>query len=215
MIKSIYRKLYNHSPVKFPEFSGTRIMMMPVQLGSLAGIPENYHQLLIALYSMVESRLLGEIGYLTIDEQQLQAGEYLRRPGKHVDGYYNGRSGAWCGGGQWGSVGNGMLIASSTANCRAWLGFYPGEPDNEGSCEHIQLDDNNEVFEANQVYWVDGACIHETLAMNQDSPRQFIRLSMPNNGVWFEGYTENPTGVKPSGKILKKDLRSIFMEYKK
>lgn len=214
MIKSTFRKYWNHTPLAMPEFAGTRVMMMPVRLGSLDGIPEQYHGLINQLYGMIEGRFIGEIGYLTIDEQILKKGEFLRRPKKHVDGYYNGRCGAWGGGGGWGSVGNGMLVISSTPNCKAWLGNYDGEPDNEGGCEHIKLNDSFEIFEANQVYWVDGACIHETLPMEGDSPRQFLRLSMPNNGAWFEGYTENPTGIMPTGEILPQQKREDFMKYK-
>lgn len=97
MFNSMYRKLWNHSPIVFPEFSETRIMMMPVRLGDLAGVPENYHSVLKQLYAVMESRFAGQIGYLTIDEREIPAGETLRRSGLHVDGYYHGRCGAWGG----------------------------------------------------------------------------------------------------------------------
>lgn len=185
-------------------------MMMPVVLGDLRGVPENYRELIDILYGMIEKRFEGEIGYLTIDERIVQAGKTLRRSGLHVDGYYQGRCGAWGGGGGWGSVGNGMLTISSTPHCKAYLGIFNQEPDAEGGCEHFSLDESNSViFEANQVYWVDGACVHESLPVEIDTPRQFLRLSMPNNGPWFEGYTPNPKGVLPSAEILPR--RDKFM----
>lgn len=203
MMKSTYRKMWHPTGVDFPEFSGTRIMMMPVIIGSLDGVPDNYAGLVNELFSMSENRFHGDIGYLTIDEKELKASETLRRAGLHVDGYYHGRCGAWGGGGGWGSVGNGMLTVSSTPHCKAYLGMIDGEPESEGECDHLDLTGiQGEIFEANQVYWVDGACVHESMPVKEDTKRQFVRLSMPNNGPWFEGYTENPTGIKPSAEIF-------------
>ena len=210
-INSTYRKVWNHSPLKFPEFSGERIMMMPVILGDLKGVPKNYHELVTSLYGVVEARHLGSVGYLTIDERQLQAGDTLRRSGLHVDGYYHGKCGAWGGGGGWGSVGNGMLTVSSTPHCRAYLGVIEGAPGPEGECYHLSMPNEGEVFEAGQVYWLDGACVHESVPVETTTKRQFVRLSLPSNGPWFEGYTPNPEGVLPSNEILPE--RSKFMNF--
>lgn len=199
---SIYRKVWNHTAIQFPEFSGTRIMMMPVRLGSLDGVPLHYQDLVTKLYEVMEHRFIGEIGYLTIDEREVQANQTLRRSGLHVDGYYHGRCGAWGGGGGWGSVGNGMLTISSTPHCKAYLGMFEGTPGDEGECDHLSLPNEGEVFEAGHIYWVDGACVHESMPVAEDTKRQFVRLSMPSNGPWFEGYTENPTGILPSNDIL-------------
>lgn len=202
LFNSVYRKMWNHSPIEFPDFSGTRIMMMPVKLGLVAGVPLNYRRLVRKLYGVMESRFIGSIGYLTIDEREILAGETLRRGGLHVDGYYHGNCGAWGGGGGWGSVGNGMLTVSSTPHCKAYLGRIEGEPGAEGECGHLTMPNAGEVFEAGHIYWVDGACVHESLPATETTKRQFVRLSMPSNGPWFEGYTENPTGIMPSNDIL-------------
>jgi len=205
---STFKKMWHWEPVEFPEFSGERIMMMPVILGRLSGVPEQYKDVVSLLYQMVELRHLGEIGYLTIDERSLKKGETLRREGKHVDGYYHGQCGAWGGGsgegGSWGSVGNGMLVVSSTPHCKAYLGIIDGKPLDEGECDHLTMPNEGLVFDAGAVYWVDGACVHESLPVEADTKRQFLRLSLPNNGPWFEGYTENPSGIAPAGKILPK-----------
>lgn len=208
MIVSAYRK--TECFVSFPEFSGERVMMMPVRLGSLDGTPPQYSDVLYSLYGVMESRFRDDIGYLTIDEQNLEAGQTLRRGGLHVDGYYHGKCGSWGGGGGWGSVGNGMLTVSSTAHCRAFLGMFDGEPGPEGECGHLHLDSQGEIFEPSRIYWVDGACIHESLPVKERIKRQFVRLSMPSNGPWFEGYTENPTGILPSAETL--PVRTTFME---
>lgn len=209
MFSSTYRKIYNHSPLRFPDFRGTRIMMMPVMLGYDYGVPEHYLCLLHEIYSVMEQRFTDQVGYLTIDERELVPGETLRRGGLHVDGYYHGRCGAWGGGGGWGSVGNGMLTISSTPHCKAYLGWISGQPNDEGECDHLTMPNDGELFEAGHIYWVDGACVHESMPVTETTKRQFVRLSMPSNGPWFEGYTENPCGILPSNDILP---RRTFMD---
>lgn len=184
-------------------------MMMPVLIGRGIGVPAPYANLVDDLYGVTEKRHLGEVGYLTIDERELAPGDTLRRSGLHVDGYYQGRCGAWGGGGGWGSVGNGMLTVSNTAYCRAYLGVIDGEPGPEGECEHLTMPNAGELFEAGSVYWLDGACVHESLPVESPTRRQFVRLSLPSNGPWFEGYTPNPAGVLPSNEIL--PTRTQFM----
>lgn len=202
MFHSTFRKVWSPEPIAFPTFSNTRVMMMPVILGQLYGIPDKYCDLVAKMYEAIENRFRGMIGYITIDERLVLAGNSLRRGGLHVDGYYHGRSGAWGGGGGWGSVGNGMLTLSSTPHCRAYPGLIEGEPKDEGECDHLTMPNDGVLFDANQIYWVDGACVHESVPVESDTRRQFVRLSMPNNGPWFEGYTENPYGIKPSAEIL-------------
>lgn len=209
-VQSTFRKVWNYEPMKFPEFSGTRIMMMPVKIGTVAGVPEHYHKFVHTLFGMCEARFHGQIGYLTIDEREVKAGNSLRRGGLHVDGYYQGRCGAWGGGGGWGSVGNGMLTVSSTAHCEAYLGVAYGEIGSEGEADKLDLTHcKPALFGAGDVYWVDGACVHESLPVVEDTKRQFVRLSMPNNGPWFEGYTKNPAGIQPSAETL--PMRDKFM----
>jgi len=210
MFSSIFRPVSNYQAIEFPEFSGERMMMMPVVLGSMIGVPEKYQDLVSALYGAMESQFRCMTGYLTIDEQELLPNETLRRGGLHVDGFYHGKAGAWGGGGSWGSVGNGMLTISSTAHCKAYLGQFEGMPGDEGECSHLTPPNEGEIFEPNKIYWLDGACVHESLPVKEKTKRQFIRLSMPSNGPWFEGYTKNPKGVLPAGEVLPK--RTKFME---
>ena len=198
MLVSTYRR--TSSVVKFPTFSSTRIMMMPVRIGDWAGVPELYRSVYGTLCDAADGGHRGHVGYLTIDEQELAPGETLRRPGLHVDGYLNGRSGSWGGGGGgWGSVGNGMLTVSNTAHCRAYAGVFEEEPGPDGECDHVAVGHGHR-FEPRQVYWVDGACVHESLPVSVTTRRQFVRLSLPSLAPWFEGYTENLCGVQPSGE---------------
>lgn len=197
--------------IDLPEFKGTRIMMMPVILGDINSIPDflkDWNKALENLFAM--SNCKEGIGYLTIDEKTVEPTKTHRREGKHVDGVYQGSYGGWGGGGGWGSVGNGMLTVASHAGCRAWAGEFIGRPGWEGECDHLadQCDEGT-LFAPNDVYWLDGLCVHESVPMTERVNRQFVRLSMPSDSPWFEGYTVNPLGVKPTGRIL---ARRPFMD---
>jgi len=192
--------------VALPTFTGIRVMMMPVICGDAASLPDSlggYRETLKRLFEM--GGHTGEIGYVTIDEKHLPAGETHRRAGLHVDGVYHGKTGAWGGGGGWGSVGNGMLTVSSHVGCRAWSGSFDGFPGDEGECDHLVdqcIPEKGRIFQPGEVYWLDGLCVHESMAAKEATDRQFLRLSLPSNGPWFEGYSVNPLGVMPSGPIL-------------
>lgn len=200
----------------FPEFTGTRVMMMPFYAHDLKGsIPDNLKQYLPIIEKMIGSapnhvRYWNEnTAYLTIDEKALVVDECQRKQGLHVDGMYKGvLSGAWGGsGGGWGSCSNGMLLVSNTDDlCKMWTGDFKGVPVNDGDCEHLrnQLSSKEEYsFKNGDVIWADGLCVHQSFPTNKPVNRQFVRISLPNNSPWFEGYTENPLGIKPTGEIIK------------
>lgn len=101
--------------------------------------------------------------------------------------------------------GTGFLTVASHEGCKAWQQDFIGWPGPEGECRHIADQCREEaasVFKANSLYWVDPLCVHESLSMSTTVRRQFLRLSMPSHAPWFEGYTENPLGVLPTGPIL-------------
>ena len=192
-----------------PSFGGLRIIMMPLVIGEMSSITGDlavWTGTLNGLF-MMAGAFSGQTGYLTIDEKIVNAGTTHRRAGLHVDGIYEGNSGAWGGGGggTWGSAGNGMLTVSSVVGCRAWKQMFEGWPGNDGECDHLRdqcLQENQRDFGPGEVFWLDGLCVHESLPMMNTTERQFVRLSLPSSGPWFEGYTENPLGVMPSGPIL-------------
>jgi len=167
----------------------------------------HYLGLISFMFQGMDSKHEGQIGYLTIDEKLILAGKTQRRSGLHVDGVYNGTTGSWGGGGggSWGSAGNGMLTIASVAGCKAYNQTFEGRFGKDGECESLASqcqEDKATLFKPYHLYWVDGLCVHESVPMKEDTKRQFVRLSLPSNGAWFEGYTENPVGVKPTGPIL-------------
>ena len=201
MFTSAFRKV---GELKLPPYSGTRVMMLPIVLGHRATLPEfvsHYSWTAQRMFDMTDPAHLGKVGYLTIDERLILAGRTHRRAGMHVDG---GNDRGWGGGGGWASKAHGMLTVSSHVGCRAWAQDFDGEVGEEGSCEHLfdQLQSSGTLLGPGEVYWLDGMCVHESLAQPFDVKRQFVRLSMPSTAPWYEGYTENPLGVEPTGEIL-------------
>lgn len=191
-------------PITLPEFSDLRVMMLPVVIGEESSYPDllgPWRSTLAQLADLVPEHT-GRVGYITVDEKVLQAGETMRRPGKHVDGVYRGADGGWGGGGgSWGS--KGLLTVSSAPGCRVWNQEFQGQPGSEGECDHLADQcGEGELLEADEVYWMHGLCVHESLPMDEAMPRQFARLSLPSDSPWFEGYTANPLGVSPTGPVL-------------
>lgn len=197
--------------VILPPFSNTRVMMMPLILGDLNSIPESlahYKSTLSELFHLMDQNHKGKIGYLTIDEKFIKKGDTHRRSGLHVDGVFNDSCGGWGGGGGWGSVGNGMITVASEQGCKAYNQALEGVIGEDGECDLLKdklKEENATIFKKNTAYWVDGLCVHESIQQEKDVNRTFLRLSMPSKAPWFKGYTKNPLGIKPTGKIL--DMR--------
>lgn len=198
MIKSKFSKL---EQICLPSFTGVRVQMMPLDFSNPDLVPDNLKHYIPTIKTLISLSDYNEgVGYITIDEKFVRCGETHRRPGLHVDDY------SWGGGNDSGTVwgSKGMLLVSNVKGCKAYSQNIVGRPGLDGDCEHLsnQLkEENSEILEPNIVYWLDGKCIHESLPMEFDSYRQFIRLSNPNNCPWYKGYTENPY-VEPSGEIL-------------
>lgn len=202
--------------LKLPEFSGTRILMMPFLLEDLGSIPGSLYQWTGFLNSLIgRSPCQKGIAYLTIDECQLRAGEIHRRPGLHVDGWHDdSNSGGW-GGGGWGSSveGEGMLIVASHLGSVGYQQRFLGTPNKFGDCEHLRIQINRPYifnngptqkidFEPNTIYRLDGMTVHESIPVKEDCDRQFVRLSMPSKANWNSSNTPNPLGILPEGKIV-------------
>lgn len=201
MFTSEFRKV---GDLTLPPFTGTRVMMLPIIIGERSSLPEfmsHYSWTAWHLAHMAEPEHLGKVGYLTVDEKLVPAGRTHRRAGMHVDG---GSGRGWGGGGGWGSRATGMLTVASHVGCRAFAQDFQGEVGDEGDCEHLfdELKSSGTPFQPREVYWLSGLCVHESLAQPSDVKRQFVRLSLPSTAPWYEGYTENPLGIKPTGPIL-------------
>jgi len=198
-------KFHKVGLVSLPKFSGTRVMMLPIVIGDTLSLPDfvgHYRESAKSLFNMAPSHT-GRVGYLTVDEKLVNPNQTHRRAGMHVDG---GDGRGWGGGGSrpWASNATGMLTVSSHPGCRVWAQDFNGEVGDEGSCDHLrdELISEGIVLGAGEVYWMDGMCVHESVPQSFAVNRQFVRLSLPSTASWYEGYTENPLGIMPTGSIL-------------
>jgi hypothetical protein len=178
---------------------------MPVIMHDDTSLPDEYDHL-IYLFNDLCKLAPTERGFafLTVDQKFVRANEYHRRPGLHVDGM-----GVW-GGGTW--AGRGLLVASDVAACVVWnqkfsgspvVGSDPGDP-NEGNCEHLRNQlhyPDAEVMLANMVYWCGPMCVHESWPVQNDCYRTFVRLSLPNAGMWPSNCTPNHKVPMPHDRI--------------
>lgn len=182
-----------------PRDTGLRIMMMPFRLDDPGTVPFPVAKFVANVVRLGPCQ--SGVGYLTVDDALVRAGETHRRPGLHVDG-----SGLWGGpgpGGSWGA--RGMLVAASHLGSRAWDQEVDGSIGPDGECERLrtQLQPEKERrLWMDHVYWLSPRCVHEGLPMKRTTRRTFIRISMPSEAPWFDGYTPSPFGVMPTGPIL-------------
>jgi hypothetical protein len=188
--------------VTLPEYAGIRVMMMPFHTHDVRGsLPPD-----LARWAPVVERMAtlspDGIGYLTIDEAIVRAGETHRRPGLHVDGVGpDGSAGGWGGGGY---AHSGMTMVSSHVGCRAYGQAFHGKPAGDGDCAHLasELDAKRAVdLRPGIIYLCSPMTVHEALPMTADTRRQFCRVSFPSSAPWYEGYTENPLGIRPAGPV--------------
>lgn len=201
-----------------PRFAGTRVLLMPIIHGDRTSLPDELaaYGPLVEDFAKAAPAYHGQVVYLTIDEKFVRAGQTHRRRGLHVDGFYlteegGRRSGTWGGGGgAWGGAsvlgdgGTGLLTVSDVAGCRAWGQEFAGVPAPEGDCEHFRPQcrlDRQETLAPGGIYWLGPLCVHESLPMEKDTRRTFVRLSLPSKAEWYEGCTPNPRGVLPTGPV--------------
>jgi hypothetical protein len=168
--------------LKFPEFMARQHYMATTQ-GGYVDLPEH-----INVYNGAVQSLCDEIGYkglihVTVDEKQLKAGETQRKPELHVDGRFTGMS--WGHTGRWNHVCNeiplprmNVAVASSLARCKVYKGEFIGTPSEQGDLSHIR-DQVGEglLVPANEWHLLSPDCVHESLPLDCDAKRSFIRVA--------------------------------------
>jgi hypothetical protein len=149
-------------------------------------VPEGYEEPVRTLLDACGRR--SGTAFLTIDEKVVRAGETQRKPGPHVDGYFLKAEMGWGhggGGGVWNHSCNilpaprmEVIVASSFPACKAWQGTFDGQPNEHGDLSHLDLPEG-EILPANVGYLLSADCIHESLPMEQDTERTFMRIALP------------------------------------
>lgn len=188
MLNSHYTKL---GEVQLP-FAGRQHYMHSFDLAApimLAGY-EDYLAPVRAL--CIAAGATHGIAHMTVDEKIVCAGMSQRRPRPHVDGCFMPEAQSWGHGPGPGwlhvcnDIGRGpisrmaVIVAASAIGCRAWNGEFQGEPTSSGDLSHIsdQLGDGK-ILAANTGWLLSPDCVHESMILEQDTQRTFLRIALP------------------------------------
>jgi hypothetical protein len=208
------RALSQIGRIEFPRPTGALVNMMPFIMGDSASLPKEYRQYAGLIEACgLEPAQLGKVGYLSINETFIAAGQTQRRAGIHTDKL---PTSAW-GGGGWGKGSmapkgrmDGLYVASTVdRSCRAW-DLSIDHPGLMGNCEHLRVMLETEwpasYMAAHTLYWMTDSCPHESLPLSRRTFRQWFRLVTNKVDLWYERHsTTNPLGVIAPCEIVKAD----------
>jgi len=211
---------------EFPEPQGININMMPFRMGDQNSLPTDLHQ----YWNMIETCTMrdqrGKIGFLTIQESQVEEGESQRRPGLHVEapkvimsvgGVLEEQVHPWGMHFGWRKIG-GLYMGSNVGNsCRIWnrkLINPEAIVGPLGSVEHLrECLGEGENMQAGQLWWLTDLTPHESLPMEQSVHRQYFRLVTSSVGMWYAQHnTPNPLGIEPDPEITQVVTHNKFHE---
>lgn len=188
-----------------PTFTGERIYMRPFTREADLG---RWTPTVLAMLDGIEWD--GD-AYLMVDQQRVVAGETSRRPGLHVDGWWDPGVSAHGGVGRppshrarpthrqapprhqqpshmhgSGWKREGILLASDVQGCRAFAGLFPDDVGERGNCAHLDGEGMTPVvFDANRVYAGNVTMLHESLPVVADCLRTVVRINVPG---WEPAY---------------------------
>ena len=191
------------SRIKFPEYTGARCLMMPYIQGDPSSVPEEY-----AKYSEIVSSLFfkrGDIGYLTIDESEVKSGNPHRGAGSRTSRALHTEAGrrpgdiyAW----GWGKTHNvklersvKVMLANSVDNtCAIWDAIHEdtSRDGDIGYAANLYPYEDAIMMKAGEVYKIGILTPHESLPVNQDIKRQFLRIVSSGVHGREPYFTDNP-----------------------
>lgn len=186
MLKSFYRQLCE---VALP-YAGRQRYMHGFDLSNptMAEGFEDYLEPVKAL-CRAAGAVIGK-AFMTVDEKIVPSGMSQRRPGPHVDGQFLAHKQMWGHaptGPGWNHSCNGVplarmpvIVASSAVGCRAWRGDFDAQPDAGGDLSHIaDVLGEGQVLPANVGYLLSPDCVHESMIMEKNTERSFLRIALP------------------------------------
>jgi len=193
--------------IDFPHFTGIRCLMMPYIQGDPNSVPEKYRQGYEDIITNVFFHR-GDVGFLTIDESAVKAGEPHRGERSKTDRALHTEAGKWPGplyG--WGPPGWGrshkvtldpdarVLLANNLDNsCALWDATHE-DTSLDGDIGHVSDQyphDESILMKAGEVYEIGILTPHESLPVEHDYRRQFLRIV--SKGVYGREshFTDNP-----------------------
>lgn len=194
------------STIQFPKFTGARCLMMPYIQGDSASVPEEYRTYADIIESVFFKK--GDIGYLTIDESIAYKGKAHRGARATTDralhteaGRIPGKLYVW-GGGGWGENHNvtldadtEILLANNLDNsCALWNAVHEDTSlDGDIGYASSQYPYNEAMLmKAGEVHKIGILTPHESLPVDQDTERQFLRIISSGVHGREPYFTKNP-----------------------
>lgn len=196
--------------VEFPRFSGIRCLMMPYIQGDVESVPEHYRK---GYENFIKNCYLeqGEIGFLTIDESPVKAGNPHRgdrakfgralhtEGGKNPDLALCSWGGSGCSWGKSQAVllepNTQVLLANNLDNsCAIWDVVHENTSlDGDiGDCAADYPYENAMMMQAGEVHQIGILTPHESIPVKQNFNRQFLRIVGRGVHGREKHFTENP-----------------------
>lgn len=170
-------------PIPFPAFTGERVYMRRIDGGVMPPDLARWGPTVQAMMADVEAN--GPV-YLMVDQMRVRKGETHRRPGMHVDGWWDEKAGRHGGHVTTGihRPGEGMqtlVLAATHEGCRAFVGDYDGEVVGDGGdCAAVSIIGMESVpMKPGVAYHGDAATLlHESVACVESCERTVVRLNV-------------------------------------
>lgn len=196
----MYSHVERRGNVLFPEFKSEKHYMVKIE----TKLPQE----LARWQSTVDSMLSGlsmpkGYAYLMVDEAFVEEGSYHRRPGVHIDGYWDDGISAHGGrhsptypnhrarlprhsGGShvWADSNfeedEALILASNIGACRGYVGEYSGEILEGGDCSKIDLTGLSPIEMIGGICYAGNVtALHESTPLPYSAQRQLVRLNVP------------------------------------
>lgn len=177
--------------IAFPKYTGIRCLMMPFIQGKPDSVPQEYSAYAAILDSTFLER--GAVGYLTIDESPVLAGNAHRaaraKYGRALHTEAGSRAGqfGWGGGSGWGSSYNvtldpdlEILLANNlSGSCAYWNATHLNTSfDGDiGDCAPQYPYEDATLMQAGDVHRIGILTPHESVPVQKDYDRQFLRIA--------------------------------------
>jgi len=196
--------LQERGAVTFPTFAGERVYMHPFTKQD--GLPASLSRWQKTVNQMLEGVDADGPIYLMVDQAKVDAGSPHRRPGLHIDGYWNpgvvsAHSPSSPGhvvepvhiprppghvpeGGSWAmakfDAPEAIILATNIEASRAYVGQFKGPIGDGGDCAQVSLEGLNVVsLKADRAYAGNVSMLHESLPLGVDCLRTLVRLNVP------------------------------------
>jgi hypothetical protein len=193
--------------IEFPEYTGTRCLMMPYLQGDPDSVPEQYQN-----YRSILERVFietGKIGFLTIDESPVVVGTPHRgarakhgralhtEAGINSDGVFGwGTVRTW--GGRYETTLDEdvrVLLANSlSGSCALWNAIHENTSEDGDIGDHADQYpyENAVIMDAGDVYEIGILTPHESLPVKNNGFRQFLRIVSSGVHGRESYFTTNP-----------------------